>query len=206
VMNVRGGSALQSGLLMMPLSFGWVTAATVGGRLLLRYGFRKVAFPGLFLLAATSIGLAMIGPDTPWSVIAALMFATGVGFGLSFTTFLVAVQEEVNAERRGQATSGVQFFRQIGGALGVVVLELVFVAGLSDPGLLEAKPGVVVDAAGKAMLMDGFSSAFMLAAGFAVVALLSGALTPGAVKKGSDPISTAPGREKATRHDREKGV
>ncbi len=151
----------------------------MGGRLLLKHDFRKIAFPGLFLLAVTSLGISRIGMETPWAVIVVLMFGTGIGFGLSFTTFLVAVQEEVNAERRGQATAGVQFFRQIGGALGVAVLELVFVAGLSDPGLLEAHPGVVVSEAGKAMLMDGFGSAFMLAAGFAVVALLSGALCPG---------------------------
>ena len=179
VKNIRDGSALLSGLMLTPLSFGWVLAATVGGRLLLKHGFRKIAFPGLLLLAATSVGMSVIGPQTSWAWIAALMFGTGIGFGLSFTTFLVAVQEEVDADRRGQATSAVQFFRQIGGALGVAVMEVVFVANLSDPGLLEAKPGAVATPAEKAMLMDGFGDAFLLAAGFAVVALLSGALSPG---------------------------
>jgi hypothetical protein len=61
----------------------------------------------------------------------------------------------------------------------VAVLELVFVAGLTHPGLLEARPGRVVSPAEKAMLMDGFGATFLLAAGFAVVALLAGALTPG---------------------------
>ncbi len=205
VMNVRGGSALVSGLMLTPMSFGWVLASTVGGRLLLKHDFRKIAFPGLFLLAVTSLGISRIGMETPWAVIAVLMFGTGIGFGLSFTTFLVAVQEEVNAERRGQATSGVQFFRQIGGALGVAVLELVFVSGLKDPGLLEARPDVVISEAEKAMLMDGFGGAFLLAAGFAVMALLSGALSPGR-EKGSDPLSPAPGSSKSTSADQEKGA
>ncbi len=95
VMNVRGGSALDSGLMLTPMSFGWVLAATVGGRLLLKHDFRKIAFPGLFLLAVTSLGISRIGMETPWAVIVVLMFGTGIGFGLSFTTFLVAVQEEV---------------------------------------------------------------------------------------------------------------
>ncbi len=179
VMRVRDGSALLSGLMLTPLSFGWVLAATVGGRLLLRHGFRKVAFPGLLLLVATTFGTSRIGPDSSWALLVALMFGTGVGFGLSFTTFLVAVQEEVDVDRRGQATSAVQFFRQIGGALGVVVLEVVFVSGLSDPGLLEARPGAIATAAEKAMLMNGFDAAFLLAGGFALVALLSGVLSPG---------------------------
>ena len=65
---------------------------------------------------------------------------------------------------------------------GVAVMEVVFVASLSDPGLLEAKPGAVATPAEKAMLMDGFGDAFLLAAGFAVVALLSGVLSSGKKK------------------------
>jgi EmrB/QacA subfamily drug resistance transporter len=192
VMNVRGGSALLSGLMLTPMSFGWVLAATFGGRLLLKYDFRKIAFPGLFLLAGTAFGISRIGADTSWAVIAALMFGTGVGFGLSFTTFLVAVQEEVDADRRGQATSGVQFFRQIGGALGVAVLEVVFVSYLADPSLLEARPGAVIPALERTMLMDGFQAALLLAAGFAFLSFLSGALTPGRGRRGDPPPRNPP--------------
>lgn len=184
VMNVRSGTAVTSGLMLTPLSFGWVTAATLSGRMLLKYDFRRVVIPGLLVLAMTAFGVSQLGIDTSYALIAVLMFATGLGFGFSFTTFLVAVQEEVEQERRGQATSAVQFFRQIGGALGVAVVEVVFVAQLLDPSLLEAKPKGAYGAVERAALMSGFHHGFLVVAGLALLALLCGVLSPGKRRTG----------------------
>ncbi len=182
VMNVRGDGPVISGLMLTPMSFGWVIAATASGRLLPRCSFRRIVLPGLALLVLTTFGISRAGPDLSYVFVCALMFLTGVAFGLSFTTFLVAVQERVERDRRGQATSAVQFFRQIGGALGVAVLEVVYTARLSSPALLEAKPGRVFSAVERGELMAGFRAAFLLAAGLALVALLT-----------SLPRSAAPG-------------
>jgi MFS family permease len=172
VMNARGGSPVASGLTLTPISIGWVTAATIGGRLLVRHGYRRIVIPGHFVLLAATFGISRVGLDTPWAIVAGLLLLTGIGFGLSMTTFLVAVQESVGAELRGQATSAVQFFRQIGGALGVAVLELVYLAQLPDPSLLEARPGQTFLPAERAQLMDGFDAAFLVATGIALLALL----------------------------------
>jgi EmrB/QacA subfamily drug resistance transporter len=179
VMNVRGGTSIHSGLMLTPISAGWVLAATLGGRGLVRFGYRTLVIPGLILLAAATIFVSRIGPETAWPLIVTVLFLVGVSFGLSFTTFLVAVQDEVSGEMRGQATSAVQFFRQIGGALGVATLEVVFLARIANPSLLEAKPGRVFDAIERGQLMAGFSDAFLLAAALAVVAMAAGFLTPG---------------------------
>jgi len=176
VINVRGGTAVLSGLMLTPLSFGWVIAATLSGRLLLRNDYRRLVLPGLLVLAAATFGVSRFGLETPFPWLGFLMFATGIGCGLSFTTFLVAVQEEVETERRGQATSAVQFFRQIGGALGVAVLELIYVSRLSDTALLEAGPDRIFSAAERGELMDGFGHAFLAAAVLAFLALATGAL------------------------------
>lgn len=179
VMNVRGGSAVVSGLMLTPLSMGWLIAATTGGRLLVRRSWRGIVLPGLGLLVGTTFAISRIGPETPWAFVLGALFLTGIGFGLSFTVFLVAVQEEAPAGRRGQATSAVQFFRQIGGALGVAVLELVFLAHLPDPSLLEAGPGSGPGGAARAELMAGFDASFLLAAAFAALAFLSSLLGRG---------------------------
>jgi EmrB/QacA subfamily drug resistance transporter len=173
VMNVRGDSPIVSGLMLTPLSLGWVTAATLSGRLLLRHSFRRIVTPGLALLVLTTLGLSQAGADLSYAIICGLMCIGGIGFGLSFTTFLVAVQEEVGKERLGQATSAVQFFRQIGGALGVAVLEVVYVSKLGAAELLEARPGQVYSELERSQLLDGFGAAFLLAAGLALLALLA---------------------------------
>jgi EmrB/QacA subfamily drug resistance transporter len=179
VMNVRGGSPVVSGLMLTPLSFGWVTAATLSGRLLVKHDFRKLVIPGLAILALTTFGVSCFTPTVSYAIVCLVMVATGVAFGLSFTTFLVAVQEEVETARRGQATSAVQFFRQIGGALGVAVLELVYVSRLSEPKLLEAARDRVFTASERSELMDGFGAAFLVATGLAAAAVLAGLLSPG---------------------------
>jgi hypothetical protein len=138
-----------------------------------------VAVPGLLVLAGATLGLSRLGPGTPIPVVAALMAGCGAGFGLSLTTFLVAVQEEAGPEKRGEATSAVQFFRQIGGALGVAVMEVVFLARVGDPSLLEARPGRLPGTAAREALAGGFRAAFLVAAVFAAVAVAGGVFAPG---------------------------
>ncbi|MCU0727849.1 MAG: MFS transporter [Planctomycetes bacterium] len=179
VMNLRGGSAVLSGLVLTPMSFGWVVASVAGGRLLVRSGYRPIAIPGLLLLSGATFGLSRLGPETPIAIVALLMAGCGLGFGFSFTTFLVAVQEEVGPEKRGEATSAVQFFRQIGGALGVAVLEVVFLARVGEASLLEARPGRVLDAASRDAISGGFREAFLFAALFAAAAVVAGMFAPG---------------------------
>jgi len=178
VMNVRGGTAIQSGLMLTPISAGWVIAATFGGRLLLRASLRSLVIPGLCLLTVATYFISRIQPDTSWWPIVIILFVIGVSFGLSFTTFLVSVQERAGSAFRGQATSSVQFFRQIGGALGVAALEVVYLRHLSNPALLESAPDSVLSALQRAELMSGFSAGFVLATGFAAVAFVAGLLTP----------------------------
>lgn len=187
VMNVRGGSPVGSGLTLTPISLGWVTAATLGGRLLARHGYRRIVIPGHLVLLGATFGISRIGGETSWALIAGLLLLSGIGFGLSMTTFLVAVQDAVGADLRGQATSAVQFFRQIGGALGVAVLELVYLSRIPDPALLEARPGETFDAAERSQLMAGFDAAFLVAAGIAALALLPTLLSTRGPARASRP-------------------
>ena len=71
-----------------------------------------------------------------------------------------------------------QFFRQIGGAIGVVALEVAYLRHLSDPALLESAPGRFLTALERTELMSGFSAAFAVATVFAAVAFVAGLLTP----------------------------
>ncbi len=179
VMNARGGTAVESGLTLMPMSLGWVLAAVAGGRLLIRHDFRRLVAPGLLVLAAATFGVSRIGLATPLPAAAALLFAAGLGFGLSLNTFLVAVQEAVGRERRGEATSGIQFFRQIGGAMGVAALEVLLVARAGGPDLLEARAGRLLAETERAAVAAGFREAMLAAAALAALACVAALLSGG---------------------------
>jgi hypothetical protein len=58
-------------------------------------------------------------------------FLVGIGLGFMSTPYLLAVQNAVPQSQRGVATSSVQFFRTIGGAIAVAALGAVINAHLA---------------------------------------------------------------------------
>lgn len=128
--GARGDSATEAGSLLTPLMLSWVTMSIVGGRLLLRTGWRSVVLSGLGLMTVAFTVLWGIHPDSPrwWMVVdLALM---GAGLGLTMLTLLLAVQHAVPRTQLGIATSMNQFSRSIGGAIGVAVMGSVLSIGL----------------------------------------------------------------------------
>jgi DNA-binding MarR family transcriptional regulator len=74
---------------------------------------------GLFLMSK-------IGELTSAWTVAGYLFVFGVGLGLVMQILVVAVQHAVPYEQLGTATSGVTFFRMIGGSFGTAVFGAVF--------------------------------------------------------------------------------
>ena len=130
---VRGSSATGSGLLLMPLMAGILTMSIIGGRLVSRTG-RYKAFPVLGLSLAT-VGMALLsflGVDSPSWYASAAMLILGLGIGLCMPVLTVAVQNAVAMRDLGAGTSAINFFRTLGGALGVALLGAVLSSRLAS--------------------------------------------------------------------------
>lgn len=122
IQGVQGGSALAAGAALAPMSLGWPVGSVLGGRAILRHGYRPILLLGTGLIAAGSALLIPLDAGTPrWYVMSA-MAVVGLGMGFGATASLVAVQSAVAWESRGIATASVQFFRTIGGAVGVAAM------------------------------------------------------------------------------------
>ena len=130
--GVLGGSAIDAGMTLAPMSIGWPIASTTSGWLLYRFGFRPFTIAGAGIGA---IGCFLLSAANPESGRAAVMLATllvGTGLGFMSTPYLLAVQNAVPRSQRGVATSSVQFFRTIGGAIAVAVLGAVLNSHLAS--------------------------------------------------------------------------
>jgi EmrB/QacA subfamily drug resistance transporter len=127
-----GASATEAGSLLMPLMLSWVGLSVVGGRLLLRVGYRRTCIVGFALLTLGFVLLSNFGRATArvWLYVDLVMI--GAGLGLTMLTLLIAVQQAVPRAQLGVATSLNQFFRSIGGAVGVAVMGTVLSAGLAS--------------------------------------------------------------------------
>lgn len=143
--GVLGGTALDAGLTLAPMSIGWPVASATAGWLLLRVGYRPLTILGGFLATAGCALLATADAGTTRALVMIAMFIAGTGLGLMSTPYMVAVQNAVPWERRGVATSTVQFFRTIGGSIAVAALGAVLNARLAASVGPDADPNVALD-------------------------------------------------------------
>ncbi len=125
--DVRGISAIQSGVRLFPLMGGLLFASIGSGLLVSRWGRYKV-FPvvGTALMTIGLFLMSRIGVSTNSWVTAGYMVVFGLGLGLILQVLTVAVQNAVPYEELGTATSGVTFFRMIGGSFGTAVFGAIF--------------------------------------------------------------------------------
>jgi EmrB/QacA subfamily drug resistance transporter len=127
-----GSTATEAGSLLTPLMLSWVGLSIVGGRLLLKVGYRPTTLAGLLLLTLGFAMLASFQRSTPRVWLYVDLILIGAGLGLTMLTLLIAVQQSVGREQLGIATSLNQFSRSIGGAVGVAIMGAVLSAGLAS--------------------------------------------------------------------------
>lgn len=131
VQGVKGGSATSAGITLGPLLLAWPIAATLSGKIVIRYGYRVTAVAGM--LAAT-LGVAMTmffntQTGLPFIIVAMVLIGTGLGFASS--VFILSVQNAVPWNLRGVATATTQFFRTMGGTVGVAVMGTILNAQMA---------------------------------------------------------------------------
>lgn len=129
---VYGVSPTSSGLRMLPLMAGLLSASIISGRIISKVG-RYRAFP-IAGTAVTAIGMFLLSRlevDTPPWLASVYMLVVGIGIGLVMQVLVLAVQNCAPPKDIGVATSAATFFRSMGGALGVALFGAVFAARLS---------------------------------------------------------------------------
>jgi len=117
--GVLRGTALDAGLLLAPVSVGWPLASALSGRLILPVGYRRLLLAGGALAIAGTALLASVDASSGRLHVMVAMLILGLGLGSTSTPQIVAVQSAVSWRSRGAATSSLQFFRAIGGAVAV---------------------------------------------------------------------------------------
>ncbi len=122
VQGVKGGTATSAGVTLGPMLLAWPIASTLSGKIILRYGYRLTAVVGA-LLVTIGVGLVTLlqaSSTLPYIVVA--MLVIGTGLGLMSTSFVISVQNAVPWNLRGVATASTQFFRTMGGTVGVALM------------------------------------------------------------------------------------
>jgi EmrB/QacA subfamily drug resistance transporter len=179
--GVLGASATSSGVVLIPLTFGWVAASFTSGQLISKTGrYRVYPLLGSSLVLAGCLLLTLLDVDTSQALASAYLVVIGVGMGCMFQTFVIATQNRVDPADLGVATAAIQFFRSMGGSLAVAILGALLIARLPaniDPNRLTSGAGQVPDAAREA-LNDATHAVFVAIVPLAAIVLLLAFLLP----------------------------
>jgi EmrB/QacA subfamily drug resistance transporter len=162
--QVAGTSATVAGFVLTPFVIGWVVLSAASARLVLRIGYRTVVFAGMSCLVVAFVLFARWdGALTPGLAMRDVLLA-GVGMGLTMVPMLIAVQSAVPREELGVATSLTQFFRAVGGAIGLSTMGAVMAQRLHAGGSpVEALHGVFM--VGLVICLAALAAAFLVPAG-----------------------------------------
>jgi EmrB/QacA subfamily drug resistance transporter len=126
--TVRGVTPTSSGLRLLPLLAGMLLCSVGSGQLISRTGHYKIfVILGTLILTIGMALLTLVRVRTGTLELSLILFLVGVGLGLFMQTLVLAVQNTVARADLGVATSGITFFRTLGGAIGSSVLGAVLI-------------------------------------------------------------------------------
>lgn len=157
--GVLGITPTNSGLLVTPMMFGLVGASILTGQLMVRIKrYRYLGTLGIALAATGLWLLAQVTVATPEIDVVRDLVIIGIGIGTTMPLYLNAVQSALPRELTGVVTSQVQFWRNIGGTVGIAILGSLLAHRLPER-VDEALAGLALPPGARAALPQGSGNA-----------------------------------------------
>ncbi|MFD9485191.1 MFS transporter [Streptomyces sp. NPDC059991] len=187
VQNVLGFSPLKAGLAFLPVSAVIAVGAGIASQLLPRYGPKPFMVTGSVLAAGGLSWLTLTDIHSTYAgSILGPMLVFGLGMGLNFVSLTLMAVSGVPVHETGAASGMLNATQQVGGSLGLSILVTVFGTASRNEAadqvpkfLHQASPAerLMFQRTGKLprpwsdqVLASGVSTAFIVAAIFAIVA------------------------------------
>jgi MFS transporter, DHA2 family, methylenomycin A resistance protein len=145
--SILGHSAVDTGIMLLPLFVPLAVLSPLTGRLTARHGPRPVLLAGALLAAAGQLCLLLINPTSTYPRLIPALICVGLGVGLFTAPVVATAIRSVPAERSGLASGINNTARQAGTALGVAIYCAI-AASPTHPGhFIDALRGLGIAAA-----------------------------------------------------------
>ncbi len=188
--DVRGHSAVLSGLMILPVTVPMIFISPFSGRLIARFGARALMTVGMVLGVLGLVALTQIGPASSYALLLAGYLPFGVALGLVYAPMSTAAMAAMPAEKVGIASGVLAMDRVMAGTISLAVTGAVFHALIGDDGSF-------ADAVG--------GSTWVLVALCAVGAVLTWAFVRDPHPPGPDPaVAGAPDSQDLHHHTHHK--
>jgi EmrB/QacA subfamily drug resistance transporter len=119
---VQGKSASSSGALLTPMMIALIGASMITGQVIARTGrYKWLGVAGLIVATGGMFALTLLRVDSSSLAVVIPMVLIGLGIGVTMPLFTISLQAQFR-DRIGEVTGALQFFRSIGGTVGVALL------------------------------------------------------------------------------------
>jgi EmrB/QacA subfamily drug resistance transporter len=164
-------SALKAGLAYLPLALTIIISAGVASQLVTKLGFKPTLIIGMLFITAGLLWFSRVSAPGGGYVSDVLFpsLLAAIGLGMSFVPVTIGAVTGTKPDEAGLASGLINTSQQVGGALGLAILssiansrtETVFSGGERNP---------------LVALNEGFQTAFLVGAGFALTGAILAAL------------------------------
>lgn len=125
IQGVTGGTATNSGLLLLPMMVTSSIAAAMGGALANKFSYRSIMIISSIILGIGTILLGTLEPSTPRWMLTIYMMIVGLGVGPSFSVLGMSAIQKALPQQRGIASSTSSFLRALGMTLGITIFGVI---------------------------------------------------------------------------------
>jgi MFS transporter, DHA2 family, lincomycin resistance protein len=164
--SVRGLSSLQTGLLLLPGGLLMGLLGPVVGRLFDRYGPKALTVFGSTVLVLCMLGLSRVDAGTPVPMLLGLHLLFSLGLACLFTPAFTTGLNPLPPHLYSHGSAFISTLQQVAGAAGTALLVTVMV--------LRTATAATGGASAVPAQTAGLHTAFLVAAGIAVVAVVLG--------------------------------
>ncbi|MDP9371720.1 MAG: multidrug efflux MFS transporter [Chloroflexota bacterium] len=130
--QVRGLSAVTTGLMLIPQGIGAAIGAGSGSRLYDRIGPRTLVMLGMIALTISSLLLVGVDTTSGWAFFTPILLLRGLGFGWSNLPLQTVALSAITGPALPKASSLYNATAQIFSSIGVAVLSTLFIQGTTD--------------------------------------------------------------------------
>jgi len=120
---LRGLSAFDAGLILLPQALGSAVASGIGGRLVDKLGVKAVVLPGLAILGLVLWNMGHLTLTTSFATFQLLMIVRGLGQGLIGQPVVVASMAEITPEQNTQASTLSSVVRSVSTSFAVALIS-----------------------------------------------------------------------------------
>ena len=167
--NVKGFSALETGISWMTMNVPFLLVSPLAGRLQARFGARQVVSTGALLGGLGVLSFSLLGTDSSFGQAVPGYLLVGLGYGTAAPAISAVAMGAIGVERAGVASGVLNTARQVGSAVGLAALGSIATAVAAGP-LRDADD-----------LVSGMRVAMLVAGGLALAAsVLTVVAEPGA--------------------------